>query len=452
MKKSVVFLQTDCLHDFGPDIAQLTPDTLAKLTPEQVIGIKQQLTIAMTRLQKLKQSIGKLTSEEIAMLKPEVLSSAELQQIGNLVLKMASLTDEDLKKLTPEEMKTLPTDYHLGTGFVVLLTDPRLPAPPGEKGEFGFGYLVTNRHVVQPGVEDGKPCRVLNHSVLLNRRGDSPNGVSHTESVIITDAAWHFSTDDSVDLAVVPFSAPADTYDYVRIPVDFFVTQEMVEKKQVVEGEPVLFSGLFIQSFQQVHTLEPIVRSGTLAMVPNEAMETTLHKLGRVYLAEVHAFGGNSGSPVFVDTAKFTGPIGYAYKLLGVISGEILESSDFIMHVTTSYKANLAVNSDISVVVPAARLRVSLMIRLYKRCAINTFHMHRDNRGPSCTLSFAVQAGGPLKPGVGLSGDVLRPHMFALLENVPNLVYERSPRFASRTCLPAICLDVPTPPFITIAQ
>jgi hypothetical protein len=159
-------------------------------------------------------------------------------------------------------------------------------------------------------------------------------------------------------LAVAPFSASPEVYDYQRVPVDIFVTPEMVEKKLVVEGDPVLFFGLFIQSFQKVHTLEPIVRSGTLAMVPNEAMETTLHKLGRVYLAEVHAFSGNSGSPVFVDTNKFINPsMGYSYKLLGVISGEVLESSDFVMHVTTSYTANVTANSDVSVVAPANEIK-----------------------------------------------------------------------------------------------
>jgi hypothetical protein len=357
VKKAVVFLQTDCLHDFAPDLAQLTPDALAKVPPQQLIVIRRNLTTFLMQLQKLKQSMAKLTSEETAMLKPEALSSLELLQMGKLVAKMANLTDEDLKKLTPKEVATLPTDSKLGTGFVVII--PSLPVPAGEDAKnYGFGYLVTNRHVVQPGIEDGKPpCHVLNYFVMLNRKSDSTQNPLHVETISLIDANWHFSTDESVDLAVIPFSAPPKVYDYERIPVDLFVTQEMADKNLVVEGDPVLFSGLFIQSFQKVHTLEPIVRSGTLAMIPNEAMETTLHKLGRVYLAEAHSFGGNSGSPVFVDIAKFTNPIGFSYKLLGVISGEILESSDFTLHVATSYTANLAANSDISVVVPASEIK-----------------------------------------------------------------------------------------------
>jgi hypothetical protein len=356
IKKTVVFLRTDCLHDFAPDLAQLTPDALAKVPPPQLIVIRRNLTTFLMQLQKLKQSMAKLTSEETAMLKPEVLSSLELLQIGNLVIKMANLTDEDLKHLAPEEAATLPTDSKLGTGFVVVI--PTLPVPAGEEGkDFGFGYLVTNRHVVQPGIEDGKPCHVLNYFALLNRKGDSTQNAPHAESVKVTGASWHFSTDESVDLAVIPFSPPTEVYDFQRIPIDWFATQEMVDKRLVVEGDPVLFSGLFIQAFANVHTLEPIVRSGTLAMVPNGLMETTLHKLGRIYLAEAHSFGGNSGSPVFIDIAKFTSPIGFSYKLLGVISGEVLESADFVMHVTTSYTTTVGANSDVSIVVPATEIK-----------------------------------------------------------------------------------------------
>ena len=58
-----------------------------------------------------------------------------------------------------------------------------------------------------------------------------------------------------------------------------------------------------------------------------------------------------------VDTAKFTSGVGFSYKLLGVISGEVVESSDFVMRVTTSYTANVAANSDVSIVVPAKEIQ-----------------------------------------------------------------------------------------------
>jgi hypothetical protein len=352
LKKTVVFLKADCLHDLGRDVAQLTPDALVQLPAQQVVVIKQQLTAAILLMQKLKQSMAKLTSEETAMLKPGVLSSLEIPQMGSLVSKMASLTTEEIGRLKPEEIMTLPIETHMGTGFIVLVPNESA-TPEGQRD--GFGYLVTNRHVAQQGIENGKPCHVLNYSLLLNRKGDSTNNASRAEWIRLGNVLnWHFSADDSVDLAVLNYSASPDVYDYMSIPVSLFTTQTMVEQGLVVEGDPVLFSGLFIQSFLQVPSLEPIVRSGILAMVPNGVMETTLHKPGRVYLAETHSFGGNSGSPIFIDTNKFANIIaGPSFKLLGVISGEILESSDFTLHVTTSYAANLGTNSDVSVVVPA---------------------------------------------------------------------------------------------------
>jgi hypothetical protein len=362
IKNTVVFLQTDCLHDFGPDIAQWAPDALAKLTTQQAIMIKGQLTMSAMRLQTIKQSRAKLSSEELGLLKPEALSRLEALQIGNLVAKMANFTVKEIEGLSPEEIAALPTDPHMGTGFIVSFPDERIPVPAGSEGrDVGFGYLVTNRHVAQPGIEDGKPCRVINYLVLLNRKVDSTHTAPHAEPLSLRGVNWHFSADESVDLAIIPFGASPEVYDYQRVPLSMFTTQEMVDKKLVVEGDPVLFSGLFIQSFQQAHTLEPIVRSGTLAMVPNGLMETTLHKLGRIYLAEAHSFGGNSGSPVFIDTAKFANMIGTSYKFLGVISGEVLESSDFTMHVTTSYTASVTANSDISVVVPANEINTILL-------------------------------------------------------------------------------------------
>src|SRR5579859_550255 len=362
VKNTVVFLQTNCLHDFNPDIAQLTPEVLSKMPQQQAMAIRQQLTMVVMNLERIKQSMDKLTPEEIAGLKPEKLSALELPQFLKLVSKMASLTSEDIKHITPAQIATLPTDQTKGTGFIVVVPEERLPIPPGEGGEgkeYGFGYLITNRHVVQPGIENGKPCVVLDHHVLLNRKDDPENKTHHAELVSLGNGSpWYFPTNDSVDLAVIPFAAPTNLYSYQRIPIRFFSTQEMVDKKLVVEGDPVLFEGLFIQTFESLHSLEPILRAGTLAMVPEENMETTLHKAGRVYLAEVHTFGGNSGSPVFVDTNKFANTAGGpSYSLLGVISGSVHEGADFTLLVTTSLAGTVEANSDVSMVVPANQIK-----------------------------------------------------------------------------------------------
>lgn len=295
IKKTVIFIQTDCLHE--------------------------------------------PTAEELATLPPE---------------ERAKWTPEALDKLKTEDLAKLRHDPHSGTGFIVFVPDERAGK------DQGFNYLVTNRHVAQPGIEDGKPCRVVSYSFSLNRKGGSDREPDHLQAVSIVPAVpndmWWFSEDESVDLALTSFNASQTDWDYQTIPVSLFASPEMVDQKQIVEGDPVLFAGLFIQ-YGGSSKLEPIVRSGSIAMLPSDLINTTLKKPGRIYLAEAHAFGGNSGSPMFVDVNKFKGSIGFDYRFLGVVTGEVYETNDLTLQTTGTYKGTLAANSDISIVVPAEEVR-----------------------------------------------------------------------------------------------
>lgn len=138
--------------------------------------------------------------------------------------------------------------------------------------------------------------------------------------------------------------------------MDMFVTQKMIDDHEVVEGDPVLFSGLFVQ-YAAGTTLEPVVRSGTVAMLPPDLIETTLHHPGHIYLAEAHAFHGNSGSPMFVDVNKFKTGIGFEYRFLGIVAGEVLETTDLSLQTATTYHGSVSANSDISMIVPADEIR-----------------------------------------------------------------------------------------------
>jgi hypothetical protein len=55
----------------------------------------------------------------------------------------------------------------------------------------------------------------------------------------------------------------------------------------------------YFSNFLNMRRVQPIVREGFIAMLPNELIETTLHKPGRVYLADIHVCEGNSGGPLF---------------------------------------------------------------------------------------------------------------------------------------------------------
>lgn len=259
----------------------------------------------------------------------------------------AKWTDERIAGLNPEELPRLRQDSYFGTGFIVQVPDERLGK------DMGFNYLVTNRHVVQPGIENGKPCKVVGYSISANHVGTSANPAHHLQSLAASpEGVWVFPDDGAVDLAATQFALTTSEFDFMTISTKSFVTQEMIQNNDVVEGDPVVFTGLFIQ-YAGVSSLEPVVRSGAIAMLPEGLIQTTLRKLGHVYLAEAHAFGGNSGSPMFVDVNKFKSGIGVDYRLLGVVTGEIQENEDLTLKVTTTYKGTVSANSNVSMIVPA---------------------------------------------------------------------------------------------------
>lgn len=239
----------------------------------------------------------------------------------------------------------------IGTGFLLFVPEPRIGA------DRGFQYLVTNRHVAQPGIEDSKPCEVAGYHIRLNLKAPAKDQPASVLVPLGGDSAWFFPTDDSVDLAAMPIKVDDKLCDFVAVPFNMLSDQT---GDALREGDEVLFTGLFIQYMGQSR-MQPIVRSGTVAMLPDEPFPTTLKKPGHVYLTEVHAFGGNSGSPMFVDVAgPRRGKFGYDFKLLGVVAGEVFETSDFHLQIVTSLNGEVSANSGISVVVPASDIKALL--------------------------------------------------------------------------------------------
>jgi hypothetical protein len=231
-----------------------------------------------------------------------------------------------------------------GTGFFIVVADRRLP-------DQSFAYLVTNRHVAMCWDDDRKPMQVQALSIRVNMK-DGPS----QEFTVIGNLPWILPTKDSVDLAVVPLALDPTKCDYKTIPDSIFVTDEVVKKESMSEGLKILFSGFFYQVPGVTH-VEPILREGIIAMMPDEDLETTTGKMGRVYLGEVHAFHGNSGSPAFVDVRRAS--VGYDYRLLGIVSGGYGEGEQNALLLETPL-ASKPGNSGIAVIVPASELRALL--------------------------------------------------------------------------------------------
>lgn len=263
----------------------------------------------------------------------------------------------------------------IGTCFFVSVADKRLP-----EGR-SFSYLVTNRHVAQPGIDLDLPFPSTKVFVRLNLK--EPQGDMQSEQIEVPMGnvrRWYFPQDPAVDIAVLPLGFDEKKIDFISISSDLLVTSEMVKSGDVVVGDHVTFAGYF-SNFPGQKRMEPIVRQGLIAMIPDETLDTTLHKPGHLYLADLHAFHGNSGSPVYVNvyaTAHHgTIPLGEKYLLLGLISGYYPESVGFSVPAAMVLTGEVRDNSGIATIVPAYELN-----KLLNSTEIQT---QRDNELPFVT-------------------------------------------------------------------
>jgi hypothetical protein len=235
-----------------------------------------------------------------------------------------------------------------GTGFIVAYHDPRTREP-----NENFEYLVTNRHVAECMDDDVHPRQVLAVSLEVNMK----NGQTATLPFIAP--RWRFPADDSIDLAVTPITPPAN-FDPRVVPLDMVFSKEDFAAQNIGEGAKLIMSGYFYQLDGAGPKLQPLVREGILSMIPDASLMTVLRKPGRIYLGEVHVFGGSSGSPVFISLEGIR-PSGINfegdYRLLGVVSGYYSEESDFKLQIATTLTGKQRANSGISMIVPADFLK-----------------------------------------------------------------------------------------------
>ena len=240
----------------------------------------------------------------------------------------------------------------IGTCFFVGVPDERLGK------DNSFIYLVTNRHVAQPGIDLGSPYQVQATVIRMNLVTPIGGSQSVQEQIPLKDRLhWFFPSDESVDLAILPIAPDQKKYAYLFIPVSMLVSSEQLKRGEVGVGDPVSFAGYFSNFPGQVR-MEPIVREGVIAMLPEERLDTTLHREGRLFLADLHAFHGNSGSPVFVNIGGIHGNTvaGDRYLLLGIISGYYPESAGFTVPAATILTGEVRDNSGIATIVPGDEL------------------------------------------------------------------------------------------------
>ncbi|MGD9712712.1 MAG: hypothetical protein AB7V46_11660 [Thermomicrobiales bacterium] len=167
-------------------------------------------------------------------------------------------------------------------------------------------YLVTAAHVAR---------KLEGHRSAI--RANTKDGGS-TVFWIPENLKWiyHAMTPDLVDVAVIPWSPP-EVIQYKHLPSSLFLTEETIRSKSIGTGDEVFLTGLFAHLTGTTRNL-PIVRMGSIAMMPSEPVPSSLGDI-EAYLIEARSIGGLSGSPVFV---RETIPLGTgAFHLLGLMHG-----------------------------------------------------------------------------------------------------------------------------------
>jgi hypothetical protein len=246
-----------------------------------------------------------------------------------------------------------------GTGFLIEVPETRL------EGNKVIVYLVTNRHVAKAMTPDASGHNVAHQITKMDAVVNLKTAVNGNKAKTIPlppegPFQWRFPVDSSIDLAVIPFAMNED-YDAVRIPVSMFFTTDIWEKYRIGPGDKVLTCGYFLH-YAGAHRFQPIIREGSLAMVPDDVMDATIGK-AKVYLADLHIIPGNSGSPLFLAPTFTLGGMvtdakgGIPYGLIGLVSGYMWEDNQLTLHAATDYAGTIHANSGIAMIVPVDQLK-----------------------------------------------------------------------------------------------
>jgi hypothetical protein len=201
----------------------------------------------------------------------------------------------------------------------------------------GYGYLVTAKHVAEK-------LTNTRFYIRINRQDGQADTLEGKGIKWVTHP-----TDESVDVAVLPWTPSREEFDYKAVFVDTFLSDEIITKEGIGIGDEVFIMGLFAHATGSRKN-EPIVRMGNIAMMPSEVIPTEWDNI-EAYLVEARSIGGLSGSPAFV---RKTVPVGIGrFYLLGMMHGHWDIPTRNINDIIAANDQHAKVNMGIAIVIPA---------------------------------------------------------------------------------------------------
>lgn len=201
---------------------------------------------------------------------------------------------DDIKRAVCFLCVKLPDgSYHIG-GTAFFLHTPYETDPTQQ-----HLFVVTARHNIELARKAGYDALYLRINTLqgkadyyqVNRKWILPE----------PNDFWY------TDVAVVLLDHTPRPFNYMALHLDFAASEDSIGSRGIGIGDELATIGLFKK--REGHTKNiPILRSGTLAAMPEEPIPETIKneqgedevKYYHAYLAEVRSIKGLSGSPVFV--------------------------------------------------------------------------------------------------------------------------------------------------------
>jgi hypothetical protein len=224
-----------------------------------------------------------------------------------------------------------------GTGFFIGVDSKRISGT-------SFLYLVTARHVADK----------LKHPNFWLRANTRDGRAMH----LLADqkGEWNFHpTDMAADIAVMHCGLDQNQFDFLAIHSDSVLTEKIRLEKGIGIGDEVFITGLFVHLQGNEKNL-PIVRTGNIAMLPDEKIPIKNFGNMDAYLIEARSIGGLSGSPVFAVHHDLKIPHGTVY-LMGLIHGHWDVKSDTVVdEIEQDSGIKAGVNVGIAIVTPAFKI------------------------------------------------------------------------------------------------